>query len=86
MTAVGLGQQHSQAMGSGFESLSCQTILRCIPNIFRKPKINETIKDSDLWKFSALQDKTFRRKISILSPPPRFLFKKLFRSRNFSET
>ena len=24
MTAVGLGQQGSQAVGSGFESLSCQ--------------------------------------------------------------
>ena len=34
MTAVGLGQQSSQAVGSGFESLSCQIFLRFIFNIF----------------------------------------------------
>ena len=39
MSAVGLGQQGSQAVGSGFESLSCQIILRFIPKIFRYPKI-----------------------------------------------
>ena len=33
MTAVGLGQQGSQAVGSGFESLPCQIFLRFIPNI-----------------------------------------------------
>ena len=37
--AVGLGQQGSQAVGSGFESLSCQTFLRFILNIFRYPKV-----------------------------------------------
>ena len=36
MTAVRLGQQVSQAVGSGFESLSCQNFLGFIPNIFRK--------------------------------------------------
>ena len=39
MTAVGLGQQGSQAVGSGFESLPCQIFLRFIPNIFRYPKL-----------------------------------------------
>ena len=39
MTAVGLGQQGSQEVGSVFESLSCQIFLRFIPNIFRYPKL-----------------------------------------------
>ena len=39
MTAVGLGQQGSPAVGSGFESLSYQIFLRFIPNIFRYPKL-----------------------------------------------
>ena len=39
MTAVGLGQQGSQAVDSGFESLPCQIFLRYIPNIFRYPKL-----------------------------------------------
>ena len=34
MTAVGLGQQGSQAVSSGFESLTCQKILRFIPTLF----------------------------------------------------
>ena len=34
MTAVGLGQQGSQAVGSGFESLHRQKFLRFIPNFF----------------------------------------------------
>ena len=39
MTAVGLGQQDSQAAASGFKSLPRQKILRFIPNIFRYPKL-----------------------------------------------
>ena len=39
MTALGLGQQGSQAVGSWFESLPCQKFLRFIPNIFRYPKL-----------------------------------------------
>ena len=39
MTAVGLGQQGSQAVASGFESLRCQNFLRFIPNFFRYPKL-----------------------------------------------
>ena len=34
MTAVGLGQRRSQAVGLGFESLPGQNFLRFIPNIF----------------------------------------------------
>ena len=34
MTAVGVGQQGYQAVGSGFESLPGQKFLRFIPNIF----------------------------------------------------
>ena len=41
MTAVGLGQQGSQAVGSGCESLPCQRFLRFITNIFRYPKIKK---------------------------------------------
>ena len=36
MTAVDVGQQGSQAVGSGFESLTCQKFLRFIP---RHPKL-----------------------------------------------
>ena len=39
MTAVGLGQQGSQAVGSGFESLPCQNFVRFIPNVFRYQKV-----------------------------------------------
>ena len=39
MTAVGLGQQLSQAVDLGFESLSCQKFLRFIPNNFWYPQL-----------------------------------------------
>ena len=39
MTAVGVGQQCSQAVGSGFGSLNWQKFLRFIPNIFRYLKL-----------------------------------------------
>ena len=39
MTAVGLGQQGAQAVGSRFESLPCQIFLRNKTNIFRHPKL-----------------------------------------------
>ena len=39
MTALGLGQQRSQAVGLGFESLPGQTFLQFIPDIFRYPKL-----------------------------------------------
>ena len=37
MTAVGLGQQGSQVIGSGFESLSCQTFFTIYPQQFLIP-------------------------------------------------
>ena len=39
MTAVGLEQQRSQAVGLGFESLPGEYFLRFIPNFFRYPKL-----------------------------------------------
>ena len=39
MTAVGLGQKGSQAVGLGFESLPCQKFLGFIPDIFQYPKL-----------------------------------------------
>ena len=39
MTAVGLGQQGSEAVDSGFESLPSQISLRFVPNIFRYPQL-----------------------------------------------
>ena len=53
MTAVGLGQQGFQAVGSEFESLPCQRFLRFIPNIFRYPKLVKQ-KGVPLRKISAL--------------------------------
>ena len=39
MAAVGLDQQHSKAVGLGFESLPGQKFLRFIPIVFRYPKL-----------------------------------------------
>ena len=58
MTAVGVGQKSSQAVGTGFESLPCQNFLRFIPNIFRYPKLVKH-EGVPLRKFSALWDKKF---------------------------
>ena len=58
MTAVGVGQQGSQAVVSGFESLPCQKILRFIPYSFRYSKLVKH-KRVLLRKFSALWDKKF---------------------------
>ena len=74
MTAVGLGQQGFQAVGSGFESLPCQKFLRCIPNIFRYSKLvkHERVPYEN---FRHCETKNFRRKILILPP----LLSKIFR-------
>ena len=77
MTAVGLGQQGSQAVGSVFESLPCQIFLRFIPNIFRYPKLVTHIKGFRYENFRHCETKIFRRKILILPHPP--LIHKLFR-------
>ena len=52
MTAVGLGQQGSQALGSGFESLSFQIFLRLNLH-FSIPETSETLMGYFL-KFSAM--------------------------------
>ena len=39
MTAVGLGQQGTQAVCSVLESLPCQAFIQFIPIIFRYPKL-----------------------------------------------
>ena len=41
MTAVGLGQQASQAVGSGHELLPFQKFLRFFASIFRYPKLDK---------------------------------------------
>ena len=78
MTAIRLGQQRSQAIGLGFESLPCQELLRVITNIFRNWKLvkHERV---PLQKFSALRQKNFRRKFLILPPPS---YAKFFDIRN----
>ena len=53
MTAGGLGQQRSHAVGLGFESLPYQKLLRFIRNIFRFPKLVKHEK-VPLRNFSAL--------------------------------
>ena len=83
MTAVGLGQQGSQAVGSGFESLSFQIFLRLIPNIFRYPKLVKH-KGSLTKFFGTVRQKLFDRK-SLYSPHPP-LIHKLFCYRKFCET
>ena len=67
MTAVGLEQQGSQAVGSGLESLSCQIFLRFIPNIFLYPKLVKNYR----IPLRNCETKNFPRKILIL-PPPHF--------------
>ena len=69
MIAVWLGQQRSQAVGSGFECLSCQIFLRFIPNIFRYPKVKRNTKRLPYEIFRHCETKNFRRKILILPPP-----------------
>ena len=82
MTTVGLGQQGSQAVGSGFESLPCQSFLRFIPNSFRYPKLMKQ-KVVLLRNFSALWDQKFSTESLDALPP---LINKLFRYRKVSET
>ena len=63
MTAVGLGQRLSQAVGLGFEywgSSLCRAkyFLRFIPNIFRYPNLLN-YQRIHLRTFSGLRQKTF---------------------------
>ena len=83
MTAVGLGQQSSPAVGSGFESLSCRIFYELSPNIFRYPKLVKHWR-APLRNFRHCETKNFQRKV--LTPPPPPLIHKLFGYRKFSET
>ena len=81
MTAVGLGQQGSQAVGSGIESLSSRIFTRFIPNIFRYSK--ETLNGS-FTKISALKRQTiFHGKFWYFLTPPSPLSINFFATRNF---
>ena len=73
MTVVGLGQHGSEAVGPGFESLSCQIILRFrivtpLPppllsiKIFRYQEFFETQKDSPTKFFGTMRQKTLNAK------------------------
>ena len=74
MTAVGLGQQGSQVVGSGFESLSCQTFYDLSLTVF-DTRISETLKSSFRKFFGTVRQKILNGK-SWYSPP---LLSKLFR-------
>ena len=86
MIAVWLGQQRSQAVGSGFESLSCQIFLRFTLSIFWCPKLVQQwrvpLRCFDVFRHCETK-KIFDGK-SWYSPPP--LIHKLFGYRKFSET
>ena len=61
MTAVGLGQQGSQLVGSRFESLSCQTFYDLSLTVF-DTRISETPKGSFTKFFGTVRQKTFEGK------------------------
>ena len=65
MTAVGLGQQGSQAVGSGFESLPCQNFYD-LSLTFSIPETSETLRGS-YENFRHCETKSFRPKI--VNPP-----------------
>ena len=54
MSAVGLGQQGSQAVGSGFELLPCQKFLRFIQH-FSIPEISETLRGTPTKIFGTVR-------------------------------
>ena len=59
MTAVGLGQQGSQVVGSGFESLSCQTFFyNFFLTVFDTP-ISEILEGSFKKFFGTVRQKNF---------------------------
>ena len=71
MTAVVLGQQGSQAVGSGFESLRCQKNFTIYPKHFSIPEISETLRGSPTEIFGTVR----RKKIStekLDTPPPSY--------------
>ena len=58
----------SQVKGSGFESLTCQKILRFIPNIFRYPKLVKYY-GVPLGKFLELRQKILTENLDTAPPP-----------------
>ena len=58
MTAVGLGQQRSQAVGLGFESV-VPNVLTIYPQHFLIPEISETLKGSFTKFFGTMRQKIF---------------------------
>ena len=83
--AVRLGQQRSQAVGLGFESLSWQIFLRFILNIFWYPKLVKHYR-VPLRSFSALWDEKFSTEKRDTTPPPTFHQWNLSKPENFSKT
>ena len=82
MTAVGLGQQGSQAVGLGFESLSCQIFSRFIPNIFDTRNWWNTT--GFLYEiFGTVRPKIFDGKFWYFLPPPSPLSIIFFATGNF---
>ena len=80
MRAVGLRQQGSQAVGSGFESLSWRTFSRFMPNIFGYLKLVK-YQRIPLRNISAPWDRIFSLKNLMFSPLPihkRFLLPEIF--------
>ena len=57
MTAVGIGQQHSQAVGLGFESLSCQFFFTIYPSLFSITEFIELLKESPTKFFGIVRQK-----------------------------
>ena len=81
MIAVRLGQQRSQAVGSGFESLSCQIFLRFTLSIFWCPILVKQWR-VPLRNFLALWDKKFSMENLDTTPPPRPSYSNFFGTRN----
>ena len=63
MTGVRLGQQRSQAVGVGFESLLCQMFLRFFPQHLLIPEISEALKASFRKFFGTVRQKFFDEKL-----------------------
>ena len=86
MTAVGLGQQGSQAVGSSFESLSCQVFLTIYNYHFSIPEISKTLKGSPTKFFGTVRQKIFDRKSWYSLFPPSSVIHNFFRYKKFCET
>ena len=80
MTAVGLGQQGSQAVGSGFESLACQIFFYDLSQTFFDTRNKWNTKEFHYEDFQHCEKKKFQPKILIL---PLLLSINLFVTRNF---